>query len=73
MRQVWKVLMPAAVLVTGIWMGATPSKATPAYGKKEKKACTFCHVTMGKKDLNDAGKYYKDHDHSLEGYQAPKQ
>jgi hypothetical protein len=46
--------------------------AKPEYGKKEGKACTFCHVKMGSKDLNDAGKYYKDHNHSLEGYKAPE-
>jgi hypothetical protein len=41
------------------------------YAKKEGKSCTFCHVKAGSKDLNDAGKYYKDHNHSLEGYKAP--
>jgi hypothetical protein len=73
MRQLWKLVMPAIVVMCGVWIGATPSKATPAYGKAEKKACTFCHVTMGKKDLNDAGQYYKDHNHSLEGYKPSKQ
>jgi hypothetical protein len=42
------------------------------YAKKEGKPCTFCHVKMGSKELNDAGKYYKAHDHSLEGYKAPE-
>ena len=46
--------------------------AKPEYTKKEGKACTFCHVKAGSKDLNDAGKYYKDHNHSLEGYKAPE-
>ena len=50
--------------------------AKPEYAKKEGKPCTFCHVKMGSpevmaKELNDAGKYYKEHDHSLEGYKAP--
>ena len=45
--------------------------AKPEYAKKEGKACTFCHVKMGSKELNDAGKYYKEHNHSLEGYKAP--
>ena len=26
----------------------------------------------GIKELNDAGKYYKEHNHSLEGYKAPE-
>ena len=42
------------------------------YGKKEGKACTFCHPAGKFKELTDAGKYYKDHDHSLEGYKAPE-
>ena len=44
------------------------AQAKPEYAKKEKKGCTFCHVRMGSKDLTDAGKYYKEHNHSLEGY-----
>jgi len=42
------------------------------YSKKEQKACTFCHVKAGSKDLNDAGRYYQEHNHSLEGYKAPE-
>jgi len=45
--------------------------AKPEYTKKEGKACTFCHVKAGSKELNDAGKYYQEHNHSLEGYKAP--
>src|ERR1039458_9964104 len=46
------------------------------FGKKEKKACTYCHGKIeGKeampKNLNDAGTYYKGHDHKLDGY-VPK-
>ncbi len=41
------------------------------YAKKEGKACTFCHPPGKFKELTDAGQYYKDHSHSLEGYKAP--
>jgi hypothetical protein len=41
------------------------------YAKKESKACTFCHPPGKFKELTDAGQYYKDHNHSLEGYKAP--
>jgi hypothetical protein len=40
------------------------------YGKKEGKPCTFCHPPGKFKELTDVGKYYKEHDHSLEGYKA---
>jgi hypothetical protein len=38
------------------------------YAKKEAKACTYCHPPGKFKELTEAGKYYKDHNHSLEGY-----
>ena len=41
------------------------------YAKKEGKACTYCHPAGKFKELTDAGKYYKDHNHSLDGYKAP--
>ena len=43
----------------------------PEYAKKEGKACTFCHPAGKMKELTPAGQYYKDHNHSLEGYKAP--
>jgi hypothetical protein len=45
--------------------------AKPEYAKKEGKPCTFCHVKIGSKEMTDAGKYYKEHNHSLAGYKAP--
>ncbi len=55
----------------------TLATAKPEYAKKEGKPCTFCHTKMGSKEvmansLTDAGKYYKEHNHSLEGYKAPQ-
>ena len=67
-----KKIIPAVILTGGLWLSVAPSYAKPEYAKKEKKGCTYCHVTAGKKDLNDAGKYYKDHDHSLDGYAPAK-
>jgi len=64
--------IPAFVLLLGAFVGSTISYGKPEYTKKEKKACMYCHVKANSKELNDAGKYYKEHDHSLEGYQ-PKQ
>jgi hypothetical protein len=60
-----KVLV-ALTVITGSLL--TLATAKPEYAKKEGKACTYCHVKAGQKDLNDAGKYYKEHNHSLEGY-----
>ena len=59
-----------AIVAGGLFLSIAYAK--PEYSKKEKKGCTFCHVKMGSKDLTDAGKYYKEHNHSLEGYKAPE-
>jgi len=64
-----KVLIAASVFYGYLLTLAT---AKPEYAKKEGKPCTFCHVKMGSKELNDAGRYYKEHNHSLEGYKAPE-
>ena len=54
----------------GLMVSSSLSQAKPEYTKKEKKACTYCHVDAQKapKELNAAGKYYKEHD-SLAGFQ----
>ena len=49
------------------------AKAKPEYAKKEHKSCTYCHVKMGSKELNDTGKYYKEHDHSFKGYKGEEE
>ena len=72
MRLITRFILPALVLSGGLLLSVTSSSAKQEYTKKEKKACTYCHVAAGKKDLNDAGKYYAAHDHSLEGYQEKK-
>ncbi len=63
--RLFKMLLAFAILTGSLWTLAT---AKPEYSKKEGKPCTFCHVKAGSKELNDAGKYYKEHNHSLEGY-----
>ena len=65
-----KSYLPAVLLGAGILVCATASYATMEFSKKEKKACVFCHVKAASKELNDAGKYYKDKK-TLDGYQAP--
>jgi len=67
--RLFKILLAAAILSGTLLTLAT---AKPEYGKKEGKPCTYCHVKMGSKELTDAGKYYKEHNHSFEGYKAPE-
>ena len=67
-----KVLRFLAILIGVTILVAPLAISTPEYSKKEEKQCTFCHTAMGKKDLNEAGKYYKEHDHSLKGFEEKK-
>lgn len=64
----------AAIVGTGAIVfafGAGQASAKPEYTRKTTKACPFCHQPPGY-NLNDAGKYYADHNHSLKGYTPPK-
>lgn len=65
-----KYIIPTLILSSFVLLNTSVSYAKPEYSKKEKKGCTFCHVKAGSKELNDAGKYYKEHNFSLEGYTA---
>ncbi len=58
--------IPSAIIVTGLMMAPSSSFGKPEYTKKEGKGCTYCHTAAGKKDLNDVGKCYAEHGHSLE-------
>jgi hypothetical protein len=74
MLNILRTVISAAVLTAGLlWISLTPSYAKPEYATKEGKGCTFCHVAEGETGLNDAGKFYAAHDHSLEGYTPAKE
>lgn len=67
-----KLVVPAAILTAGFLLCTTTSYGKPEYATKEKKACVYCHTAMGKKDLNDTGKCYKDAKYSLAKCAAPE-
>jgi hypothetical protein len=64
-----KYAVPVFIFVGGLISTTALSYGKAEYTKKEKKACVFCHVKATSKELNEAGKYYKEKK-SLEGYQA---
>ncbi len=66
-----KLIQAIFLICVVVLLAATLSIGKAEYSKKEGKACTFCHPAGKFKELTDAGKYYKDHDHSLDGYKAP--
>lgn len=65
-KSIWKLLFPFAALLAGLVCSPPYSVAKPDYTKKEKKGCTYCHNAPNKKDLNEVGKCYAEHAHSLE-------
>jgi hypothetical protein len=60
-----------AFSVSAVVAGRSPAIAKPEYTRRTSKPCAFCHPGPGW-TLNDAGKYYRDHNHSLKGYEPPK-
>ncbi len=67
-----KKILRAVLIFGGVALVLSPfASGTPELAKKENKQCVYCHTSIGKPDLNDAGKYYKDHG-TLEGYREKK-
>jgi len=65
-----RIIRPLLLLIVAGLIAVSMGMSKAEYAKKEGKPCTFCHPPGKFKELTDAGKYYKDHDHSLEGYKA---
>ncbi|MGB3096618.1 MAG: hypothetical protein WBB46_07815 [Candidatus Deferrimicrobiaceae bacterium] len=62
----WAVTVAAGVCLLFTTQG--PADAKPAYGKAEKKSCSFCHVgKTSDKVFTDTGKFYSKH-HTLTGF-----
>lgn len=65
-------LIKALAIIGGVTIMFAPfAVGTPEYAKKEDRQCVYCHTAIGKPDLNDAGKYYKEHK-TLDGYKEKK-
>ena len=66
-----KYVLPAAILLGGYLVSSSLSYGKPEYVKATKKACAFCHVDSKAKpkELTEAGKYFRDHNKSLDGYE----
>ena len=65
-----KLIAALTIASASLVVVARPSAAKPEYTRRTSKDCGYCHQPPGY-NLNDAGRYYADHNHSLKGY-APK-
>jgi hypothetical protein len=61
------LIVPASLVTAAILFTPAISVAKPEYSRRTKKECGFCHP-KDSWDINDAGKYFRDHQHSLEGF-----
>ena len=61
-------MLIAAAATLALVLVHTSAAARPDYTRRTSKPCTFCHPGPGW-TLNDAGKYFRDHNHSLKGYE----
>lgn len=61
-----QIAMSSAILVGTLMLSGPWLFAKPDYMKKEHKSCTYCHNAPSKKELNDVGKCYAQHGHSLD-------
>jgi hypothetical protein len=71
MRRIIEFLGAAAVFVSAFFFSARIGEARPDYARRTQKECNFCHPPDSW-NLTDAGKYYRDHHYSLQGYTPPK-
>jgi hypothetical protein len=67
MKRTIQLAVPAALIGFGLLFNTTASFGKKEYTAKEKKGCVFCHTSATSKELNDAGKYYKEKK-TLEGF-----
>ncbi len=58
MGKIMKVVVFCTALGVTISLASLSSFGNMQIAKKEKVACTTCHVKMGQKDLNAVGKCY---------------
>lgn len=59
MSTIGKVAAFVITLGLAISLSSLSSFGNMKIAKKEKAACTICHVKMGQKQLNDVGKCYQ--------------
>lgn len=65
-RRILNIALSFAILIGALLVSSPFSSAKPDYMKREKKSCTYCHYAPNKKSLNDIGKCYAEHGHSLD-------
>jgi hypothetical protein len=71
MRRVIQIAALASAIFVAFFFAPAPGAAKPEYSRRTQKECTFCHP-RDSWNLTEAGKYFRDHHYSLQGYTPPK-
>ena len=71
MRRLFEIAVIAGGFSGVFFFSAATGAAKPEYARRTRKECSFCHPPDSW-NLTDAGKYYRDHKYSLQGYVPPK-
>lgn len=71
MRRYFEILTAVGIFSIGFFFSAKIGTAKPEYARRTQKECNFCHPSDSW-NLTDAGKYFRDHHYSLQGYTPPK-
>ena len=71
MRRLIEIFAAAAIFSLAFFFSSSLGVAKPEYARRTQKECSFCHPADSW-NLNDAGKYYRDHHYSLQGYAPPQ-
>jgi hypothetical protein len=70
MRRCFEIVVLAGFFTAAFYFTAATGAAKPDYARRTGKECSFCHPADSW-NLNEAGKYYRDHHYSLQGYAPP--
>ncbi|MBV9770785.1 MAG: hypothetical protein JOZ32_14515 [Bryobacterales bacterium] len=70
MRKFVELLVLAGMFSAAFFLSPVTGAAKPEYARRTQKECSFCHPADSW-NLNNAGKYYRDHNYSLQGYVPP--
>lgn len=71
MRRCFELVLAAGMFSGAFFFSSSIGAAKPEYARRTQKECTFCHPADSW-NLNEAGKYFRDHHYSLQGYVPPK-
>ena len=60
-------VLAVLILCGSVVVFGPPAEGTPEIAEREDRSCVTCHTAVGRAELNEAGRYYREY-RTLEGY-----